>query len=362
MYQLHPSRELQQCFAERPFQGAAPWDATFLFIGLDANYDPQIAHSSSFGNVLAYHEDGVAFWRQHGVHHPFLLPDYRGDGRRYHLNFSRVGFAPRHASLVSFVELLHLPTMGRSQLTRADLATSHLQMIESAMLRGRAKLIFVSAQVAQLLRASGRFGWLAQRPASSGPLPVLYQDAGRTVHLHLHFSNYGKFQPQMREEAAAIAALLPDAAAEALAVRQPAPSAAPRPAKTEVSPGLVVTEPALLIRVAGLHREGMTPQALYEATRGVWRVGERRAEVELVLAVASGIVREVYVAKAWHPAGSTAYTTRSLADVNVPGRWEFTGEPAPEPVRCKYVGRSAAHYFPRGASNPVMYVNVEMPG
>lgn len=76
MYLLHPSRELQARFSQRPYQGAEPASATFLFVGLDANYAPSIASSASFSSILDYHEDGVAFWRSHGVHHPFLLPTY----------------------------------------------------------------------------------------------------------------------------------------------------------------------------------------------------------------------------------------------------------------------------------------------
>jgi hypothetical protein len=37
---------------------------------------------------------------------------------------------------------------------------------------------------------------------------------------------------------------------------------------------------------------------------------------------------------------------------------EFTGVLAPESLRAKYIGKSVAHYFPRGAANPIMYVNV----
>ena len=120
---------------------------------------------------------------------------------------------------------------------------------------------------------------------------------------------------------------------------------------------VTVTEPALLIRIAKLYRDRMTSEALYEATRGVWRVGDKKDVVSFALAVASGVVKEVFSVKQWHPAGTTHYQTRPLRDVQVAGRWEFTGAVAPDSVRSKYVGRSVAHYFSRGASNPVLYVN-----
>lgn len=209
MYQPHPSHALNSLFAQRPYQGAAPASATYLFVGLDANYDVDIESSPAFNNVLDYHQDGVAFWQRHGVHHPFLLTQYRGDGRRYHTTFAKVGFKPQHAAFVSFVELLHVPTVGRNKLVPEDLDPSHLQMLNAVMLNGKAQYIFISAGVARLMRASGAFPWLPKQPMARGSLPVLYKANQRTVYLHLHFSNYGKFQQQLDREATAIASLIP---------------------------------------------------------------------------------------------------------------------------------------------------------
>jgi len=119
-----------------------------------------------------------------------------------------------------------------------------------------------------------------------------------------------------------------------------------------------VAEPAVLIRIAKLYNDRMSPQSLYEATRGVWRIGENRNSVHLALAVAGGVVREVFTVNQWHPAGTTQYKTRSPKDVQVAGRWEFTGTLASEALRAKYNGKSVAHYFSRGATNPITYVNV----
>lgn len=118
-----------------------------------------------------------------------------------------------------------------------------------------------------------------------------------------------------------------------------------------------VTEPTLLIRISRQYREGMSEQELYEATRGVWKIGERRNGVQLAFAVFEGVVREVYEVEAWHPAGTTPYSTRPVEDVKVPGRWEFTGRRASEDLRERYVGRSVASYLTPGSQNPVTYVN-----
>lgn len=50
----------------------------------------------------------------------------------------------------------------------------------------------------------------------------------------------------------------------------------------------------MLIRIPQLYRPGMSREALYEATRGHWKVGPRRERAEFAMAVAGGIVREVY--------------------------------------------------------------------
>lgn len=119
-----------------------------------------------------------------------------------------------------------------------------------------------------------------------------------------------------------------------------------------------VDDPVLLIRINRLYRHGMPVHDLYEATRGVWKVGNRRQKAKYALAVFEGVVREVYEIEAWHPAGATHYTTRLAEDVMIPGRWEFTGRTASEPVRSRYVGHSVAAYLKVGSQNPVAYVNV----
>lgn len=121
--------------------------------------------------------------------------------------------------------------------------------------------------------------------------------------------------------------------------------------------GVKICEPSILIRISQYFRDGISSESLYEATRGVWVIGERRNNVQYALSVANGVVQEVYEIKSWHPAASTPYKTRALSDVSYPGRWEFIGEVAPKTIREKYLDKSVAHYFKKGAANPIMYVN-----
>lgn len=202
MYIPHPSQTLNDLFSSKPFQGAPPAGATFLFVGLDANYSETIETEPVFSKIVEYHEDGCRFWRKYGVHHPFLLPGYSGSGRYYHKSFAEIGFTPEQADAVSFVELLHLPTTGQSNLELSDLATGHLRKLASWFMEGQARHIFFPAGVVRLLKRSGLLNWIPGKPKGRhGDLKILLDQPGKRVYQHLHFSNYGKFLEQKRREA-----------------------------------------------------------------------------------------------------------------------------------------------------------------
>lgn len=115
-----------------------------------------------------------------------------------------------------------------------------------------------------------------------------------------------------------------------------------------------VVHKALLITINRLFRSDMSSEELYEATRGVWKIGPKRDEVEFAFAVYQGVVREVYQVEAWFPAGTLPYFTRDASTVNVSGRWEFKGRVAPESIRNMYIGFSVG---PSG-QNPIRYANI----
>ena len=208
MFRPHPSRLLNEHFAAKPYQGAQPEAARFIFIGLDANYADDIEQSPIFQNLVAYHQNGPRFPQTNGTDYPFLLSEYKGDGRRYHLNFAKIGFTPQHAELVSFIELMDVPTVGRSQLTQQDLPRRHLERLRKAIFHGDANFVFLSAGVQRLMVSTGLFPEILQVRRNFGALRVLYEGDNRAVFLHLHLSNYGKFEQQRRAEANEIAGLL----------------------------------------------------------------------------------------------------------------------------------------------------------
>jgi hypothetical protein len=117
-----------------------------------------------------------------------------------------------------------------------------------------------------------------------------------------------------------------------------------------------IAEPVMLIRINKLYRPGMTAEALYEATRGIWTCGTRREKARYGFAVFQGVVREVYEILAWHPAGTLEYQTRKPEDVRSANRWEFSGKVAAE-LSKKYKGGSVEKFFSKGAQLPFKYLN-----
>jgi hypothetical protein len=113
-----------------------------------------------------------------------------------------------------------------------------------------------------------------------------------------------------------------------------------------------VRHKAILITINQLYRSDMSPEELYEATRGIWVVGERRERAEFAMAVFQGIVREVYRIRRWLPAGTLPYRTRDASGFKKSGRWEFEGDVAKD-IRDRYVGKSVG----LSGQNPIRYRN-----
>lgn len=118
-----------------------------------------------------------------------------------------------------------------------------------------------------------------------------------------------------------------------------------------------IREPAVIVNISRLFHYGLSADALYDATRGFWRIGPRRSQAKLALAAYHGVVREVYRICAWLPAGST-HTSRLYTASDVEGRWEFVGKVAEAEVRRRYLNRSVRHLLPPGAQNPIRLVNI----
>lgn len=114
----------------------------------------------------------------------------------------------------------------------------------------------------------------------------------------------------------------------------------------------VIRHSAVLITINKLYRSGMSPKELYEATRGIWKVGPRREVAEIAMAVHRGVIREVYRIHGWQPAGTSRYDTRDSSRFKGSGRWEFIGQ-VDERLHEWYVGKSVRSHV---GQNPIRYV------
>ena len=114
-----------------------------------------------------------------------------------------------------------------------------------------------------------------------------------------------------------------------------------------------ITIPCVLLRVSKLWSEGMTDDDVYEITRGWWHVGPKREQAQYALAVAKGVVRGVYLVHDWRP---RHYEDDGLTPIKK-ARWGFDGEPAED--QAHLIGLDVKHLFPKGAANPIKYLNLD---
>jgi len=116
-----------------------------------------------------------------------------------------------------------------------------------------------------------------------------------------------------------------------------------------------VTEKAIAITINQTFVHGMSDEALYEATRGVWSISRKHAKQAcFALAILHGVVKEVYQIESWHPAGETLYNTRTFEPGDFHGRTEFVGVIAPANIRETYLGKRVIE---GRNQNPIRYFN-----
>lgn len=118
---------------------------------------------------------------------------------------------------------------------------------------------------------------------------------------------------------------------------------------------------AVILNISRQYEPGLELEQLYERTRGYWVMQPHdHREVEFGIALADGVMREVYRIDAW--------TRLAVADIqpnpfrrpdpNGPAgrssfRWIFTGELASEELRKRYIGRELESQ----GQNPVRWIN-----
>lgn len=114
-----------------------------------------------------------------------------------------------------------------------------------------------------------------------------------------------------------------------------------------------IKENLVVIKINESYYEGISAEALYDYTRGIWyRNLKSVSDAEYALSVVDKIVVEVYKIERWMPAAEAVFKTRKVDPQKAARRVAFVGSVAEDSVRNCYIGKSVAYLFEYGASNP----------
>jgi len=195
-YGKHGSSQLNELFNQKPYQGQNPSKAKFIFVGLDANFAQDIESTEFFPSIKEYLTDGVEFWTKHKRHHPFLLEGYKGDGVTYHKRFAKLNLDSSYADKISFVELLDIPTFGKTDFKEFYrlLDLKHISYLEAIFMNeSQDKTIFISRgvfrQLQRIKKIHNVFNWLPELPVRKlNSLFRVHKTATLEMYLMTHFS------------------------------------------------------------------------------------------------------------------------------------------------------------------------------
>ncbi len=197
-FEKHPSKLLNDLYLKKNYQGANPIYAKVLFVGSDPNWAINVETQEMFNSVSEYLNDGITFWKENNIHHPFLLPNYKGDGKRYHRIFSKLKIESRFSSNISFVELVGFPTTGMAKTNNKIyrefllLESNRNNLLElDKLLNHSDKKIFIAWGLMDdfkfLYNKTGLFKKFAELLKSEMNINDLNQSDN--IYIHRHFSD-----------------------------------------------------------------------------------------------------------------------------------------------------------------------------
>jgi len=117
-----------------------------------------------------------------------------------------------------------------------------------------------------------------------------------------------------------------------------------------------VTVPALLFKIPQLWTPDMSPNALYEATRGWWKLGAKRHQARFALAVSKGVIREIYTInpESWRNQREGDHGWNVVK--NPEKRWGFEGIPFRGELEY-LLNRDVKGWFKKGDQSAFTYIN-----
>lgn len=115
-----------------------------------------------------------------------------------------------------------------------------------------------------------------------------------------------------------------------------------------------ITDDLVVIKINQSYYEGISAEALYDYTRGIWwcRI-DSVSPAKFALSVYYGIVIEVYKIDYWMPTTKAVFKTRTVDPVKAAKRIAFAGKVADESIRRKYIGKSVENLYEWGDAHPV---------
>ena len=120
------------------------------------------------------------------------------------------------------------------------------------------------------------------------------------------------------------------------------------------------SENTILIRINKSYYNGISPQELYDVTRGYWQVNPKRArEMKYAMPVYDGMILEVYEIQGWYPAHATMMCNREISSEEKEAtkeRYEFVGRYASDSVRQFFKGKYVTSVFKKGGQNTIRYI------
>ena len=121
---------------------------------------------------------------------------------------------------------------------------------------------------------------------------------------------------------------------------------------TDERESLIISDPAVIIRISASYKEGMTPDELKQVSLGDWAIKLEKAR----LAKYAYIANKGYIVGIYELSGCNNTNAVSKSGRN---RIRFEGTICID--RQSEIGKSLRHYFPkgRGAANPIKYLNID---
>lgn len=111
----------------------------------------------------------------------------------------------------------------------------------------------------------------------------------------------------------------------------------------------------VIININGQYSRGMGHDAIYGATKEIWRIGKDRIKgLKYVLSEYRGLIIEVFKVDEWYPKERPYNSNSKKAGQTYTG-YGFNGHIAEDEVRNKYINKSITHKKVKGRSNPISY-------